>query len=323
MRFAIYLRSIPIDRRRAGITPEVHAKLASQFDSIELEQHLDFLDGTAFRRTLLCRNGHTPLRDALARDPAALPLDWLLLASPAQPLSAAPELDGSRPEEFVARKNRMTASLRCDRPIEKTALAVLGEIYPRAIPLEELLAAAATRLGRATTAEDRTELRALIAGGFPIGVIELHRWQPSAVNRISQYPEASPVARYELSNGWAATTLWHDRFVIDDPFGAQLVINLDGHTDRATLIERLTATIAAQESSAAAPIPHWLAVIAARPDRGTARRGAQGSSLVGDAGGIRSGKCSLQPEGVAQRRRRKGDLPWAQAHASGSVPPAT
>jgi SAM-dependent methyltransferase len=249
--------ALPIDRRRAGITPEVHAKLARQFDAIELEQHLDFLDGTAFRRTLLCRNGRMLVRDALARDPRALPLDAILLASPAQPLSAAPEFDGSRPEEFVARKNRMTASLRCDRPIEKTALAVLGEIYPRAIPLEELLTAAATRLGRATTAEDRTELRALIAGGFPIGVVELHRWQPPAVNRINEYPEASPVARYELSNGWAATTLWHDRFVIDDSLARQLVINLDGHTDRATLIERVTAAIAAQESSAAGPNPHW------------------------------------------------------------------
>jgi SAM-dependent methyltransferase len=249
--------ALPADRRRSGIAPEVLAKLGSQFDPIELEQHLDFLDGTAFRRTVLCRSGHTLVPDSLALDPATAPLDRLLVATPAQPLSAAPELDGSRPEEFVARKNRVSASLRCDRPIEKTALAVLGETYPRAMPLEELLAAAATRLGRSATAEDRGELRALVAGGFPIGVVELHRWQPPAINDVGECPEASPVARYELANGWAATTLWHDRFVIDDPIARQLVINLDGRTDRQELIERVAVALAAQESSASGPSPHW------------------------------------------------------------------
>jgi SAM-dependent methyltransferase len=248
---------LPADRHRSIVAREVYAKLASQFDPIELEQHLDFLDGTSFRRTVLCRKGHALVYDALSRDPATIPLERLLVATPAQPLSAAPELDGSRPEEFVARKNRVTASLRCDRPIEKTALAVLGKIYPRAIPLEELLTTAAARLGRAATDEDRRELRALVAGGFPIGVVELHRWQPPAVNGVSPCPEGNPVARYELANGWAATTLWHDRFVIDDPIARALVIDLDGRTDRQTLLARLTAALAAQESSASGPGPHW------------------------------------------------------------------
>jgi len=265
--------ALPADRRRSVVAPDVYAKLAGEFDPIELEQHLDFLDGTSFRRTVVCRSGHTLTRDALNRGPsddlASTPLDRLLVATPALPLSAAPELDGSRPEEFVARKNRVTASLRCDRPIEKTALAVLGEIYPRAMPLQNLLATAAKRLGREVTAEDRREVRALVAGGFPIGVIELHRWQPPAVNRVSAYPECSPVARFELSNGWAATTLWHDRFVIDDPIARQLVINLDGRTDRATLTDRLTAALTAQESSPIGPSPHW--PTSTQPDQIAAR----------------------------------------------------
>ena len=266
--------ALPADRRRSIVAPDVNAKLASEFDPIELEQHLDFLDGTSFRRTVVCRSGHT--LTCATRLPCArfafsrrLRLDRLLVATPALPLSAAPELNGSRPEEFVARKNRVTASLRCDRPIEKTALAVLGEIYPLAMPLEELLATAAKRLGREVTDEDRSELRALMAGGFPIGVVELHRWQPPAVNRVSAYPECSPVAQFELSNGWAATTLWHDRFLIDDPLARLLVINLDGRTDRSTLTNRLTAALAAQESSPAGPSPHWPA--STQPDQIAAR----------------------------------------------------
>lgn len=249
--------ALPADRRRTVVAPEVYAKLASEFDRIELEQHLDFLDGTSFRRTVLCRSGHAMLGDVVTQDPQAIPLDRLLLTSPAKPLSAAPELHGSRPEEFVARKNRVTATLRCDGPIEKAALTVLGEIYPATIPLEELLTAAAARLGRAATAEDRREVRALVAGGFPIGVIELHRWQPRAVSTVSRCPEASPVARFELAHGLAATTLWHDRFVIDDPVASQLVIQLDGRADRQTLLDRIAGILAAQECSASGPSPHW------------------------------------------------------------------
>lgn len=252
--------ALSIDRRRSAIPPDVIAKLSSEFDPIELEQHLDFLDGTSFRRAILCRAGQTLIRNSLENattvdgpPPGTDPLDRLLLATSAQPLSAAPELDGNRPEEFVARKDRVTASLRCDRPIEKMSLKVLGEIWPQAIRFDELLTAAAARLGRQPTAEDRREVRALVGGGFPIGAIELHRWQPPAVGTISEMPEASPIARYELSHGWAATTLWHDRFILDEPLARQLVIGLDGRTDRETLIERLSAALPGQAASAASP----------------------------------------------------------------------
>ncbi|HEX3998849.1 MAG TPA: methyltransferase regulatory domain-containing protein [Pirellulales bacterium] len=261
--------ALPVDRRRSGIAADVLAKLAKQYDPIELEQQLDFLEGTSFRRSIICRSGQKRTRDALADASLADettssrdPLKRLLLATAAQPLSAAPELSGNRPEEFVARKDRVTASLRCDQPIEKMSLAVLGEVYPRTMPFDELLAAATGRLGRTPTPQDHRELRALVAGGFPIGAIDLHSWQPPAVNTVSRCPEASPVARYELAHGWAATTLWHDRFVVDDLLSRQLVINLDGRTDRGALIDRLTRASAEQQASPLRPAsqsPSWLA----------------------------------------------------------------
>ncbi len=231
------------DRRRTKFAPDVIAKLENKYDRIEFEQHLDFLDGTSFRRAILCRDGQTVGFDALsatepvpASSAVGAPLDRLMLATSAQALSALPELDTNRPEEFVARKDRITASLRCDRPIEKISLVVLGEVYPQTMRLNELLNAAAARLGRSPTAEDRRELRALLTGGISIGAVELHSWHPPAVRTVSERPQASHVARYELSQGWAATTLWHERFSIDDPLARLLVMNLDGATDRETLI---------------------------------------------------------------------------------------
>ncbi len=242
--------ALPVDRRGLRLSPDVLETMRREYDPIELEQHLDFLDGTAFRRSLLCRAGNE-----LKRDLGAAPLERLLIASPARPVSASPDLKGEQPEEFTHRKDRFTASIRCDRPIEKVALAILGEAFPHAMPLDALIDAAAARLGRQPDDRDRRELRELVLGGFPVGVIELHRWQSPAVCTVNPCPEVSPVARYEISQGWDATTLWHERLALSDPLARELIVSLDGRNDRATLVERLVRALAAHEAKVGGNAP--------------------------------------------------------------------
>ena len=145
--------AMPTERRRSAVAPQRARqtgraiRAGSNWSSISTSS-----TARRFAARFVCRSGH----DADTRIAPFSRIRWppvtrstaCCIASPAKPLSPLPELDGNRPEEFVARKDRMTASLRCDRPIEKMSLALLGEIYPRAMPLEELLNAAAARLGR-------------------------------------------------------------------------------------------------------------------------------------------------------------------------------
>jgi methyltransferase-like protein len=211
-------------------------------DLIEFEQHLDFLDGTSFRRTLVCRDS---IR--LNRDVHGAPLERLLVASQARPVSAAPDLTSDRPEEFAARKGPLAAALRCDSPIGKAALVALAETYPRAVPFNSITAIAAQRLGRSTTASDESEVRALIVAGFEIGAIELHTWQPRLADGTSACPEATPVARYEAARGAEATTLWHERLMLSNPASRHLLIGLDGRRDRQAIIDHLTSAILADQ----------------------------------------------------------------------------
>ncbi len=173
------------------------------------------------------------------------PFDLLLIASPAQPTTATPDLHGPGSEEFTVRKDRYTASLRADQPIEKAALVALSEAYPTALRLDALVHAAAGLLGRPVRHEDQSQIRELVLGGFPVGVVELHCWQPAAAREVSATPTASPVARYEAAQGWEVTTLWHERFALVDPVARQLVAALDGQHDRAALVDLLLASMVA------------------------------------------------------------------------------
>lgn len=235
--------ALPLGPDRARVAAEWGAELQRRFaDPIEYEQHLDFLDGTSFRRTLVCR-------DAIKLDREIQParIDDLLIASQLKPVSPAPELTGNQPEEFIARKVPLSPAIRCDSPIGKAALVALAESYPRGIGLSSLIDAAATRIGRAPAPGDDAELRDLILGGFAVGAIELHTWQPRIAAGVSERPEASPVARYEVAQGWEATTLWHERLTTTDSISRHLVASLDGKHDRQAIIDRLTAAILADQ----------------------------------------------------------------------------
>jgi SAM-dependent methyltransferase/methyltransferase-like protein len=248
--------ALAVDRRGIGLDPQVLAELRAAYSPLEFEQHLDFLDGTAFRRSLLCRaprglaqfampgeqNVPVPLAPASSQ---LDPFDSLLIASSARPTNARPDLHGPASEEFAVRKDRYTASLRADQPIEKAALAALSEAYPAALRLDALVRAAAGLLGRPVRREDKAQIRELVLGGFPVGVVELHCWQPAVAREASAMPTASPVARYEAAQGWEVTTLWHERFALVDPVARQLVAALDGQHDRAALVDLLMASMTA------------------------------------------------------------------------------
>ena len=232
--------ALPLERRSNGMDAELLDRLRRECDPLELEQHLDFLDGTAFRRSLVCRDSH-----ALAAHKSADAVGRLLLASAARAVSPEPNLSNSASEEFRVNKGPFAASLKTDEPIAKAALAILTDGCPRALGLEELLAAAGSRLGRVATEDERESFAQLAVAGFETHSIELHRWQPAAIGHVSERPHASPVARYQAARGWELTTLWHERFALADPVARQLIVALDSRHDRAALVEQLLEAIKA------------------------------------------------------------------------------
>jgi methyltransferase-like protein/SAM-dependent methyltransferase len=235
--------ALSLGTERTRLAAVLRDELGADCNLIEFEQHLDFLDGTAFRRTLICRDS---IR--LNRDWNASPLEKLLVASQARLRSCAPNFSGSQPEEFAARNGAIAATICCDTPIGKAALMALADAFPRAMPLDEVVAAAANRLGRSPTESDHHEIRALVIGGFEIGATELHTWQPTTADGTSSHPEASPIARYELTHGNEVTNLWHERILLGGTASRHLLAAIDGRHDRNEIAENLALALSRESS---------------------------------------------------------------------------
>jgi hypothetical protein len=69
------------------------------------------------------------------------------------------------------------------------------------------------------------------------------------VNRVSERPAASPLARFQLKSGQPATNQLHMSFHFPDPFARQLLLLLDGTRDRETLARDLVEFSKAKEGT--------------------------------------------------------------------------
>jgi SAM-dependent methyltransferase len=115
-------------------------------DLVTREQHLDFLKGRSFRRTLLC-HANVELR----RPPAPARVRRLRVASPARPGSARPDLRSAAvAESFHSPKGTHVTTAE---PLLKAALVTLCDAWPGSISFDDLLDRAAAASGAAADAQ--------------------------------------------------------------------------------------------------------------------------------------------------------------------------
>jgi methyltransferase-like protein/ubiquinone/menaquinone biosynthesis C-methylase UbiE len=232
-------------------------------DIVHLEQYMDFVRNRHFRQTLLCRAGHG-LRRALS--PASL--QGLLLASPARrdgagdagPAGAAGSED-LRPGVAATFRRPGYGQATTAHPASKAALALLGEHWPRGLPLPDLLRAARQRaapfLLAAQQAEDE---RVVVQDLFQCvlsGLVDLRSWQPPCVPCAGERPRASAWAVAQNAEQAAVTGLQHE-VVSLAPFSRALLPLLDGTRTRADL----AALLADQVAAGRVPLPQQAAVLA-------------------------------------------------------------
>jgi SAM-dependent methyltransferase len=209
-----------------GYPPEVQQALrAASPDVLHLEQYLDFLRNRTFRQTLLCHQGA-----AVDYRLCAERLRGLYVASPARPLATAEEC-------FTGPSG---ATVKSTDPLARAALLHLGEIWPRAVPFEELCRAARARLGgagppdagRDTQVVGQCLLACYLAD--PDGLAYLWTHPPNFTAAAGDRPVASPLARLQAAHDARATNLRHQTVALDD-FRRAVLCRLDGTCDRAAL----------------------------------------------------------------------------------------
>ena len=107
-------------------------------DIVHLEQYMDFLRNRMFRQTLICHDSVTPSYTLRPERLVNLYV-WAQL----RPARETPNLVSTEPEAFLGEGGM---ALKTAEPLLKTAMAYLGEIWPRAVRFSDLLGTARERL---------------------------------------------------------------------------------------------------------------------------------------------------------------------------------
>jgi methyltransferase-like protein len=210
-------------------------------DLIEWEQYQDFLRNRSFRQTLLCRN-----ELAIDRGGVIDRVAGLHVATSLRPEAGA-SLDTEQPVKFTG----IAGSLGTSAPVLKTALAVLSERWPEAMPFEKLTAEVQQRLypdAAGTTLAD-PDSRSLMASLFDCHArrfAELHFAPPPCTAVVGETPRASALARHQATGGRTVTNLLHGVVLLND-LQRQLVSLADGTRNQAAMVEALAATVAKGE----------------------------------------------------------------------------
>jgi methyltransferase-like protein/SAM-dependent methyltransferase len=244
-----YVSEARLSAMQTGAFPaEVSDRIRSlsQGDDLAREQYVDFLKLNTFRQTLLCR---AELR--LERRIDAAHVLKMSASSDVQPSSPHPDLRSTAAEEF---QFRSTGKITSNHPITKAALAHLSRIWPRALPVPDLLQTARALSGRdgvsngSSEAEDSAWLLEAVVKLYAAKFLELHMRPPAFQVEVSERPTASLLARAQIRNGIVVVSnLAYGCTEMKDEAVRQLVLLLDGTRDSEQLLTELRARVSSVE----------------------------------------------------------------------------
>jgi methyltransferase-like protein/SAM-dependent methyltransferase len=239
-----YLADANICTMEFGLFPTEVSQVLNRLttDLVQLQQYIDFLKNRTFSQTLL---GHAALQPNYRAEPSIL--KKFHIAAPLRPESAAPNLHSSGFEKFVTPSGASASSCH---PIVKSALTILSEEWPQAVPFAALRARARTKL-QGRPVEDPATIRQdehLLGEAFlkfytsVAGLMEFRVVPLRLTPRPGPQPRAGALTRWQAKTGTQVTNLRHELITLND-FGRQLLLKLDGQTPRATLMREMTALV--------------------------------------------------------------------------------
>jgi SAM-dependent methyltransferase len=187
------------------LLPESVAQRAESLEVAQVQQLVDFVRATAFRRTLLVRS-----EDARTRG-WRWPLR--LQSSAIGGLRVASRLVPHAPRNASVASERFDGpdgSVLVSDPGARRALHRLAEVAPRSLPFAQVASAELFDLWLST------------------GGVDFHAHEPSLGDGLSAQPEACPVARWHAVHGGTITNRWHQEVVLSDPELRRVISMLDG-----------------------------------------------------------------------------------------------
>jgi SAM-dependent methyltransferase len=187
------------------------------------DQYQDFIDGSGFRRTLLC-HADVELTRLVADDF----VKRFFLSAPMKAKTDDPHADG----EMDTFQGSYGIEVAVPTPLAKAASLCLGDAWPHSLTFDELADRTFARLEPAGQTERSeatiADLCTFVAGAARRGEIVFRFDQPYIVSCVNERPEASPVARAQSQAGEIVTNLLHSSVLIGNTMSRQLLASIDG-----------------------------------------------------------------------------------------------
>ena len=212
-------------------------------DRVVNDQYLDFLKGRRFRQTLLCRAPAAPSTANLhAAAVLGLDVSGHIRAEPAA---------GQEPARagMIRFASSDGAAISTNHPVVQAALRHVGDVFPRPIRVEQLLALARHETGSVDAVEDDANALAVtLARAFELGLVALQLDAPRFAAAAGDRPIASPLARAQAAAGRDIVANLRPSMVsLDSKPALELLQLLDGSRDRAAILEDLATRMADHE----------------------------------------------------------------------------
>lgn len=217
------------------------ARLMRDLDSdiLRREQYLDYLQGTQFRQTLLCRAAapvnYSPHSDAVR---------GRFLSTDLQPRSPVITMGSSEPVEFHTPDDR---SVVLADPIAKSAVLHLARRWPRSVRYESLLSQAISQLTaegapRSDAARDDALLADAMLQCVAAGLVHLNLTPSRCAAGVSPRPRTTAFNRLRAAAVAPLTTLTHYQTSAAE-IHRLLITQLDGRHDVPALVAWLVEQI--------------------------------------------------------------------------------
>jgi cyclopropane fatty-acyl-phospholipid synthase-like methyltransferase/methyltransferase-like protein len=201
-------------------------------ERVELEQHLDFVRGNTFRRSVLCRMDAKVLDDISVEK-----LDSLCFASDVK-MPDRVDLTSRDGAAFETLRGTLTVT----EPVLKAAMTELKRAWPKSLKLAELWERSREFADERGSAENRASFSRWMLGNILFGIVEYWAGEWNFVTEVSQKPVASGVARRQAIQSYGGirgvTNRRHEMIQVDE-VSARLLWEMNGENDQEVLTMKL------------------------------------------------------------------------------------
>ncbi len=188
-------------------------------DRLDVEQYMDFIRNTAFRRSLLCR------------DDVSLSAEWESAALPTlQVTSRARPVVETEPSPTPRDRFRLPSGdvyTAPSRPLARLLLHLSGG-WPACCSYQALAAEV-----------PEGGLSDMVLTLFRAGAVDLHTVPIACAATVSAYPAVSRLVRWQMRRGQQVSNAFHRLVALDDEVARLLLPLLDGTRDITDLARRI------------------------------------------------------------------------------------